>query len=316
MIRERGVALLSVLAVLAVVLSTFFAGVERYQFQIYRVENEVNLHRAWGLAVRGLEVAKKKILLDGLMEDKRDFLMEDWAIPSYEQIGEGTIHTTIIDSGRYWNINNLVNEQGGSEGAERFRAVFERILLREELDPTLLQPLLDWLDRDDDVTGMEGAEVAEYRMEGKHFTARNGTITSLRELNLLKGWDREEIEKVAPYIHSVDGCNGQGLNVNTATESALSVLTPQWREQHTERLISRRRELPLGGGGETLDGVFADFGENFIHSLNESPYGYETNCFIVNVVVDMGKVSAKLVAEIDRESGKNKILQHWSDWSG
>ncbi len=93
------------------------------------------------------------------------------------------------------------------EAAEDYEAFIEdKIEFKDIID--MLAALIDWLDEDDDITALqmpdgtlgEGAESDYYRMLEEPYEIRNGPLETLGELRLVKGFDAEIYEKLAPYL--------------------------------------------------------------------------------------------------------------------
>ncbi|MBW4976564.1 general secretion pathway protein GspK, partial [Roseovarius mucosus] len=56
---------------------------------------------------------------------------------------------------------------------------------------TVLSSLKDWMDADEEPSGMRGAESAYYRQRDKPWACRNAPVRSVAELRLVRGISQE-----------------------------------------------------------------------------------------------------------------------------
>jgi len=82
---------------------------------------------------------------------------------------------------------------------------------------TLMDSLLDWVDRDD-LTRINGAERDWYSSQGLKYEPRNYPIQYKEELKLIRGMNAELYEKIEPYLTILPST---GFNPNTASDPVL-----------------------------------------------------------------------------------------------
>ena len=99
----------------------------------------------------------------------------------------------------------------------------QRLLEGLELKPELAQAIVDWIDPDRDPLFPDGAEDSDYTVMNPAYLAANQPFTSVSELRLVKGVDRETYDKLAPYVCALPP--GTALNVNTALAPVLAALS-------------------------------------------------------------------------------------------
>lgn len=101
--------------------------------------------------------------------------------------------------------------------------------MEERQADEIIDALVDWLDTDE-VESDFGAEDSYYQSLDPSYQAANGPITSIEELLLVKGIDRElllgsdERPGLADFI-TVHGNDGK-ININTAPSQLLQALHP------------------------------------------------------------------------------------------
>jgi len=175
-----------------------------------------------------------------LLEDDTgvDSLHDDWADPkilsenSAGRFDEGRFELKVSDHSGRIQINKLVN---GKQYNENQRELLERFLkapefgLGEEEVQTIISAIKDWIDDDDVMTGLYGAEgPGHYETLEKPYSCKNAPIEFLEELLLVKGITKELYERISPYL-SPHGDDGK-INLNTAHPLVLRVLSDETAE--------------------------------------------------------------------------------------
>jgi len=109
-------------------------------------------------------------------------------------------------------------------------SIFQSLLLNLELDPSLADALVDWIDTDDEVSGAEGAEDQYYLSLDPPYLPANQPLVSIGELINVKGFTSEVLQVLEPYIIAlpVTGIdNLTKINVNSASSVVLGSLVSQ-----------------------------------------------------------------------------------------
>lgn len=218
--RERGVALLVTLLVLvlivAIVWEIFRVGARAAQTGAYGRDSI----RAELVAEAGIAAAEIALRLDA-ENNSYDTLDEIWSrpVPAIE-LGEGTIQVTVEDEERRINLNKLVLPNGNAPDDQKL-AVFRRMLELLEVDPSLADAVVDWLDNDD-TPRVGGAESGYYLSLPHPYEAKNDLFDTVDELRLVRGFTPEIVAKVRPLVtvHS----SGK-VNINTAPKTVLMSLS-------------------------------------------------------------------------------------------
>ncbi len=198
------------------------------------------------LATRFEEKAKSRYLADAgikaaiiaLKEDRNmneyDTLDEIWSRPSPPiSFGEGNAEVVVVDEERRINMNSLILPNGISENVKMV-AIFDALLERLELDISLTDAILDWLDADD-TPRIGGAETSYYQTREPAFGAKNDLFDSVYELKLVRGVDEKAFRALYPYVT----VHGSGkININTAPDTILICLA-RGEDPEFESLIDR-----------------------------------------------------------------------------
>jgi general secretion pathway protein K len=118
-----------------------------------------------------------------------------------------------------------------------------RFRLNEQEAMTVIYSLKDWLDRDDQVSDIYGAEDTAYQPLG--YACKNGPMETLEEMLFVNGVTRElfyggENREGLRTCLSVYG--GGSVNINTAPVPVLLALSPRMNEGIARELDVYRRE--------------------------------------------------------------------------
>ncbi|SEA63048.1 general secretion pathway protein K [Desulfuromusa kysingii] len=205
--------------------------------------------RAYSLARGGITAGQTLITSDN---NAYDAPSESWGsgISSYP-VGEGFISLAIEDLGGKIAINTLVvGNNPQTVAVDRF---YRLLAALEVEDPgELTAAVIDWLDSgdtpyqqiqtDDLELTVSGAENIYYQSLATPYTCKNGSMDSLEELLLVKGFTPEVFKLVSPYL-SADGI--ELVNINTAEAPVLMSLSADMSEQTIELIIDSRGNSPI-----------------------------------------------------------------------
>jgi general secretion pathway protein K len=218
MAHERGIALLTVLFILAL-MSTFAVYVIDDEFlMLRRAENVYHGEQVWQMAI-GSEMWAERVLARDAQESETDHLNEDWhRLGPPVTVEQGTMSTSIVDLQGRFNLNNL---HAGRD--EVWYPAFRRLLLALEIDDNLADAVVDWLDADENVSGTAGMEDNGYLLLEPPYRAANGLFSDPGELLLVAGFDEQIVARLAPYVAALPA-TGLRINVNTCEPTVLRVL--------------------------------------------------------------------------------------------
>ncbi len=283
MSRQRGVALITVLLVVAIVTVVSAAMVARQQLSIRATSNQLQARQAWHYALGG-EALAQAILARDLKGGEPgaaaiDHLLEPWAqpLPAFE-IDQGEILVRIEDLAGRFNLNDLLrDQQPNSAAVEQFR----RLLLRLQISAPYPERLLDWIDPDQQPSGELGAEDNAYLGLDTPYRSAGRRLHDLSELRLLLDMREEDFQRLAPYVVALPP--NVPLNVNTASAMVLSSLSDNLSLGAAESLVELRRAVPFRNSaaflaqpalaGTTLQGTALAVGSQFFQATSEVRLG-------------------------------------------
>lgn len=222
MSRQRGMALITVLLVVAVVTVVSAGIIARQQLSIRSSANQLHVRQAWHYALGGETLAKailQRDLREGDPSAPVDHPGEAWAkarTPFALDEG-GALRVQISDLTARFNLNSLLRKGQPNEAAV---AQFRRLLLGLQIEAPYAERLLDWLDADDQPSGGYGAEDNQYLLAQPPYRAGNRELKDVSELRLLLEMTEADYQRLSPYVSALPA--DATLNVNTASARVLA----------------------------------------------------------------------------------------------
>lgn len=219
--RQRGVALLTVLLITALVTVLAVSMIERHRLAIAKTRQVLRWEQAFAYALGGESHARSLLRAD-LIEDEAeppvDSLADRWAEAQAPfEIPDGEIELRIRD------LSGLLNLNGTTDPAGRDR--MKRLLTALELNPNLADAVADWIDEDQEISGGGGAEDGAYLIADPPYRSANGPFASVTELRLLPEMDEETWRRLVPFVAALPA-GSRRINVNTAPGAVLAALAP------------------------------------------------------------------------------------------
>jgi general secretion pathway protein K len=213
---QKGVALLSMLLVLAIVTTVTSNMLYNNRLEIQRNQ------------VRNLNAQAQEYALSGITWAK--ILIQKTTHPQAKiievfQPEEGSLRITLNDEMAKFNLNNLRDASGNIDSAQL--QIFQRLLLSLQIDPVLAINLGDWLDADVSSAGYNSEDLGYENMPAyyaKGYRTANRVMAHSTELILVKGFSIELHEVLEPYVTALP--NKTAININTASAELLEVLIP------------------------------------------------------------------------------------------
>jgi len=258
---QRGVALITVLLVVAIVTVVCAGLIARQQLAIRATANQLQARQAWHYALGG-EALAQAILSRDLKapgsdpQQPVDHLQEAWAKPlPVFPIEQGEIAVHIEDLAGRFNLNSLVqnNNQVNPEALNRFK----RLLQNLHIEQPYAERLADWLDDNQEPSGEYGAEDNQYLLLQPAYRPANRALEDVSELRLLLGMSEADYRRLAPHVSALPG--DAALNVNTASALVLSCLAVGLTPDAAQALVAARgregyRDLASFTGQPALGG--------------------------------------------------------------
>jgi general secretion pathway protein K len=296
---QKGIALITVMLVLAVVTVALVSMSSDRQMDIRRTENQLRSTQAWEY-VYGLEAwAANQLKLD-IDNNKYDALTDQWNKPlTLKPTPEGNVKADIIELQGKINLNNLlVDGQPSDDDVQQLK----RLLTYLEIKPELVDAMLDWIDADMDIRYPNGAEDETYTRLLPPYRSANVPFVDVSELLRVQGITLKDYKKLIPYIYVAD--TYEPININTASPEVLRTLAPNIKKDEAES-IYRASGKPFA----KVDEFLKDEAMKGI-SVNKANLSIDSHHFLLSGYIDMGKNGLLFQTQLSRStSGEVKVVK-------
>ena len=291
--RQRGVALITVLLVFALVALVAQQIMIRSIGDVHRTSAVQSAAQAHYYALGGEALARQVLFRDYKADKTVDRLTESWAtgLDAFD-IGDGVMTVEVVDLQGRFNVNNLVD----ADAAIALKARSDFLLLLHELglkeDYAFL--LQDWLDSDNLLTP-QGGEDLEYA--GLGYRVANRPMVDISELHLLLGMTPEDYAVLAPHVAALPA--GTKFNLNTIDATIVAALSGTTGA--VTSLASRQQSGGYASVGEWLGAE----GRNF--SSIADRFAVNTEYFQVTAIVTIDGREKRLRTQLHRDSNDGTI---------
>jgi len=290
--RCKGIAILTVLLILSMLTVVMSSLISDEHIMIRRGSNLRVQQQLRELALGGEQWARL-ILYRDIKKSKTDYLQEKWHQPlSPATIEQGKLTAVVNDMQARFNLNNL------SAGRDPiWYPAYRRLLRVLDLNETLADSLVDWIDQDQKVTGPGGAEDLLYLSRKPPHRAANRLLADTGELLQIAGYNRKIVHKLAPYVTTLP-FSGVKININTCDPLLLRIVGQRILDEDSAKsLVEGRGENGYKSIGIVSSmPVFAGQGNQLNQSITVSSQYFE-----VSSTAELSGVVYRLISWIQRK---------------
>lgn len=319
-VRQRGLALITVLLIFAIVSMLAVAMIDRQSTDVQRSGTMLALQQARSYVFGAEQAVKTGLYLDWKNDKEIDHLNEEWAQERTFPLSPGLARISIADAMGRFNLNSL-SVAASNKATQKIR--FSNLLNMLGLDIALADTLSRWMDEtsqdDDRYQSMEPPYKAAYQ-GCKHSS----------ELLLLEGMDMVSFRKLEPYVACLP-ITAQ-LNVNTASAMVLASLDAGLSLADGEAIVSARGDK----GFKTVDDFWSlsqiepftrnnDNNGNTNTPVSDAPvtkarwdktdFSVKSEYFEIFIRVELGDRIATGEALIKRDNNDGRMTTLYRDYS-
>ncbi len=301
--RQRGVALVMAILVVALATTAATALISREALDVERTGNLIESDQAWAY-VEGGEAWARMILARDLKDNQTDGPKDDWAqLPPPIQVPGGYLAGHVEDLQARFNLNNLVGADGKTDA--RAMALFQRLLRRLGIEAGLALAVADWIDPDVEARPPDGAEDDFYAGLTPPYRTPNQPMQDVSELRLVRGVTPEIYDQLAPYVTALP--EPTPINLNTAPAVLVAAASEKLPEDLVQEVLSRRAERPFE---KTAD----FFQDSRIRALQldakaQEHFSTDSHYFLARVEARIGRGRAASATVLQRaRNGSVRIL--------
>lgn len=272
--RQKGAVLLLAVFIVAIIAGISTRFVADFQLTLSRAEQakvssqlqqylySVEAYASWVLVQDAeTDTANGRYTLNGTYGNY-DHLQEEWTTALALSLEEATVEAHLEDALSRFNINQLQGRPSpyNINGllSERFTIPQQRFMRLLQTHPdgivdralaqSITESVIDWIDTDNTITGLGGAENNYYQALEIPYRAANQFFISVTELRQIKGISREIYDYLSQFLIALP--NAQGFNINTASVAVMRSLNQSNVEEPlTEeegRLLTSERPVDRG----------------------------------------------------------------------
>ena len=292
--RQKGVALISVLLIVAILLAVVGRLMSNHGLSISQSRNVFEQNQALQFAL-GAETMARQALFEDFSGGggEVDHMSEPWAqqVLPFELDEGGFIEAQLTDLHGCFNLNNVV----GAEGEDNLNR-FKRLLVNLNIPQEIADTWKDWIDDDLVVSGF-GAEDSEYLIGSIPYRTPNQKVVHISELALLRNLDGTALAQILPFVCLLPEEDTK-VNVNTANLHTLSSLHGSLSPDQVESVVSSPREFVS----------VADFVETYPSFIPvSSALSVASKYFRLHAYVQVGTSSLTLQSILHRDPASGEV---------
>jgi general secretion pathway protein K len=259
--RERGVALLAVLILVAITGAVAAAALEKVRLSRMLAFNVIAIDQA-RLIAQGAEQLALFIVDDLVAQDRsKTTLAGGWngGTRRIPMPSAGIVEARLRDGGNCFNINSVVQgdlRQGLSRrpsGVNQFVGLMVLTGVPPADAQRIAEGAADWADSDI-VTAPGGAEDGAYASAAQPFRTGNTLFADVTELRVLPGMTAENYGRIRPYVCALPTSDLSPINVNTLLPHQavlLAMMAPGRLSEATARRVLALR--PAAGWNNAIE---------------------------------------------------------------
>jgi|SRR5690554_340843 len=232
--RTQGVAIISVLLVVAIVTVLATRMSSHLQLQIARVSGSEHAEQAYWHWLSAEALVRQVLLQEHEESEGRTHLQQGWASQQGPfPVRGGAIGGRVHDLHACLNLNSLYKNPNNTANFAKATERYEQLLTVLEFDEytirRLTATLIDWLDADTELHNSMGAEDPDYESLPQPYQAANNLLAHRSELRQILGYSQDVYNRIRPFVCVIPGVTEWQLNLNTVPENKPEVVMAFFR---------------------------------------------------------------------------------------
>lgn len=310
---QNGMALLMAIMVVALVSIISVNMLTQRQLQIYRTSNLYFREQAYQFAL-GVERWGISVLSQDFQQGKKenknsqyDTRQDIWntALVNFD-VDQATITGVIFDLQGRFNLNNLVVD--GKVNVKWLES-YKRLLTVLDLPLSLAITLVDWIDKNEQPMGNDGAEDIYYIALEQPYRSANQPLVHVSELLLIKGYTPKVISVLKPYIFVTQKVTA--VNVNISSAQVIQAVLAGISETQALSIMSEIESSPFKKIGELMKNPDLKGKPIEINQI-----GVRSDYFVVNshAMIDKTQVNLQSIITRDKRGNVRVLSRQESLW--
>lgn len=228
--RQRGVALLTVLLLVAVMTVLVIGVLDDIRFGLRRASNAQSVAQAQWYAIGAETLAQMQIRQLARRDSARTTLDGGWNDkPFLFPIDNGAISARVFDSTTCFNLNSVVEGAGEQWqrrelGVNQFTALLQALEFSTREAEGLADALVDWIDADQTRSEF-GAEDSAYKGRQPGYRTSGTLLSEASELRAIHGFNAGVYARLRPHVCALPVADLSPININTLEANNAVILT-------------------------------------------------------------------------------------------
>jgi general secretion pathway protein K len=306
--KQRGIAVITAMLIASLVTSIASYLLFKHQMLINQIENHFSATQARWMSVASVEWSRA-IMAEDAKLGQIDHLKEPWATKLPKTSFEtGSIRGFILDEQAFFNLNNLSRSTISNDNESQ---ALKHFITQTGGNTGAVDALVDWIDKDSEVTLPNGAEDNTYIAQALSYKSANQLLTETGNLSRVLGFTNEMVAKVSQYCVVLPEITP--ININTASAEVLSFAFPELTQFQVESIIAQRNKQPFENVGEFTK-ILSDISQLSLNKISANQISVGSHYFLVNVQARYDKTTVNTSALLRRNnSGWPQII--WKKFS-
>jgi len=297
LMKERGVAVIMVLLVLAIVAVTTAALMKRYQYAQAMASQVIHLGQTKA-HIQGAEAWAAQLLTQDRHNNNLDHLGENWAQVALPMpVEQGFVSGKLTDLQGRFNLNSVVVNNSVNQSA---LGLFKRLLEQQSIDPKIAIHLVDWIDKNVENHQIGTLEDAYYLGLAKPYRSANQPLVDVSELGLVKGFSAVLVAQLKPFVCALP--TPTRINVNTASSQVIEALSADITQAQAQQLVASRSTHHWGSPAAFIEAAIgpktADSSAKW--QTLEALVSTQSQYFELNMAAQFGVAKTRLESKLYR----------------
>ena len=296
--NQLGMAVISAMLIAALVAAMASYLLFEQQLVINQVDNHLSASQARRMSNAAIEWSRAIMAEDaklGPIDHLHEALARKLPATPFES---GLINGFILDEQAFFNLNNLSQSNGSNEAALQALKLF---MAKAGGNPEAVNALVDWIDKDREVTLPNGAEDNAYLAQAASYKTANQLLTEIGNLSRVIGFNNNIVARNTQYFVVLPEVTP--INFNTASAEVLRLAFPALGQLELDAIIAQRNIAPFQNTAELM-GILGDKAK-----VAENQIAVGSRYFLVNTQAVYGKTTVNVSALLKRDgAGWPKII--------
>uniref|UniRef100_UPI004056F777 type II secretion system minor pseudopilin GspK n=1 Tax=Candidatus Electrothrix sp. TaxID=2170559 RepID=UPI004056F777 len=320
--NNRGVALLLAVTVVSLLIAVTVNFSKDMRQELMSSANALHAGTLRIMVKSGQNLAEAVLQSDG-GENSFDTVHDSWSLLQESDVsqlyGIGELEVGVEDLSGRLQLNSLLGASDGGDDdvAESTREILKRILrsenlidIREEQATLIIHAIIDYMDEDNNETGIEETESSYYRNQNPPSTSKNAPLEFIEELLRVRGITHDLYYGTTDYYGlrdfvTVHGDDGK-ININTAPKTVLQALATGINSEMVEDLIAFRENYDNNERLRNTD-WYAGMLPGDV-TFDSETVTTQSNYFRINVKAEYNQMTKSLHAVVQRKKDDNTIV--------